>query len=76
MDAGVDTDMARQGLAEMSAALKVPPEGLRRQALEAVPLKRMVEGAEVAALATYLASEAAAAMTGQALNLCGGATTA
>ncbi|HYB73194.1 MAG TPA: SDR family NAD(P)-dependent oxidoreductase [Candidatus Sulfotelmatobacter sp.] len=72
----VDTDMARQGIAEMSAALHVPPEEFRRQAMEAVPLKRMVEGAEVGALAAYLASEAAAAMTGQAINLCGGATTA
>ncbi len=72
----VDTDMARQGVAEMSAALHVPPEEFQRQAMEAVPLKRMVEGTEVGALATYLASEAAAAMTGQAINICGGATTA
>src|SRR3972149_676341 len=72
----VDTEMARQGMAEVSAALKVPPEEFRRQAMEMVPLRRMVEGAEVAALATYLASEASAAMTGQAINLCGGATTA
>ncbi len=72
----VDTEMARRGIAEMAAALKAPPEDFRRQAMEAVPLRRMVEGAEVGALATYLASEAAAAMTGQAINLCGGATTA
>jgi NAD(P)-dependent dehydrogenase (short-subunit alcohol dehydrogenase family) len=72
----VDTDMARQGIAQVSAALGVPPEEFRRQAVEAVPLKRMVEGPEVAALAVYLASDAAAAMTGQALNICGGATTA
>jgi NAD(P)-dependent dehydrogenase (short-subunit alcohol dehydrogenase family) len=72
----VDTEMARKGMAEISAALAVPAEEFRRQALEMVPLKRMVEGAEVAALATYLASEAAAALTGQAINICGGATTA
>jgi ketoreductase len=72
----VDTDMARQGIAEISAALEVPPEEFRRQAMELVPLKRMVDGSEVAALATYLASEASAAMTGQAINICGGATTA
>ena len=72
----VDTDMARQGIAAMSAALHVPPEEFRRQAMEAVPLKRMVEGDEVGALATYLASEVSAAMTGQAINICGGATTA
>ena len=72
----VDTEMARKGMAEVSAALKVSPEELRRQAMEQVPLKRMVEGTEVAALATYLASEASAAMTGQAINICGGATTA
>ncbi len=72
----VDTEMARQGIAEISAALNVSPEDFRRQAMELVPLKRMVEGAEVAALATYLASEASDAMTGQAINICGGATTA
>jgi NAD(P)-dependent dehydrogenase (short-subunit alcohol dehydrogenase family) len=72
----VDTDMARQGIAEISAALHVPPEEFHRQAMELVPLKRMVDGSEVAALATYLASDASAAMTGQAINICGGATTA
>ncbi len=72
----VDTAMARQGIAEVSAAREVSAEEFRRQALEMVPLKRMIEGAEVAALATYLASEAAAALTGQAINICGGATTA
>ena len=72
----VDTEMARRGIAEVSAALHVRPEEFRRQAIEAVPLRRMVEAAEVGALATYLASDAAAAVTGQAINICGGATTA
>ena len=72
----VDTDMARQGIAQISAHLGVTPAEFRRQAMEAVPLKRMVDDSEVAALAVYMAAEAAGAMTGQAVNICGGATTA
>lgn len=72
----VDTDMARQGIAEVARGQQITPEDFRRQAMAMVPLRRMVEGAEVAALATYLASEASGAMTGQAINICGGATTA
>lgn len=39
---------------------------------ERIPIGRYVEPYEVAAMVSYLASEAAAAVTAQALNVCGG----
>jgi NAD(P)-dependent dehydrogenase (short-subunit alcohol dehydrogenase family) len=70
----VDTPMARQGIAETAAVLGVTPEEFRRQAIQAVPIGRMVTASEVADLAVYVASPAAAGITGQGLNICGGAT--
>jgi len=37
-----------------------------------VPQQRFIDAAEVAALVTYLASDAARGITGQAINICGG----
>ncbi len=69
----VDTDMARQGI-EQSARLRgVAPEEFRRQAEGRVPLGRFIEPAEVARLGLFLASDAGASITGQAINLDGGA---
>ena len=70
----VDTDMARQGIAETAAGLGVSAEEFRRHAVKAIPIQRMIEASEVGDLAVFLASSRAAAMTGQALNICGGAT--
>ena len=70
----VDTDMARQGIRETAAELGVSAEEFRRQAVKAIPIQRMVEASEVGALAVFLASSQAASITGQALNICGGAT--
>ena len=70
----VDTDMARQGIAETAAGLGVSAEEFRRQAVKEIPIQRMIEASEVGDLAVYLASPRAAAITGQALNICGGAT--
>jgi 3-hydroxybutyrate dehydrogenase len=70
----VDTAMARQGIEETAAILGVSPEEFREMAISAVPLKRMAEAEEVASVVVYLCSKAASAMTGQALNICGGAT--
>ncbi|MBI3803457.1 MAG: SDR family oxidoreductase [Nitrospirae bacterium] len=72
----VETEMAQLGLREWSEGAGLSMEEVRRQAVAAIPMKRFTEGAEVAELAVYLASEASQAMTGQALNICGGATTA
>ncbi|MDH4194836.1 MAG: SDR family oxidoreductase, partial [Nitrospirota bacterium] len=70
----VDTAMARQGIEETAAIIGVSPEEFREMAISAVPIKRMAEAEEVASLVVYLCSKAAGAVTGQALNICGGAT--
>jgi len=70
----VGTAMAQQGIANGAAAMGISEAEFRRQAEAAVPLKRFIEPHEVGALAVYVASDAAAGMTGQAINLCGGAT--
>jgi NAD(P)-dependent dehydrogenase (short-subunit alcohol dehydrogenase family) len=51
----------------------IPAAEFRRQAEARVPLGRFVTPGEVARLALYIASDAGAAMTGQAVNLDGGA---
>ncbi len=70
----VDTDMARQGIEETAAILGMSADTFRAQALAAVPIQRMAEVGEIAALAVFLCQPDAAAITGQALNVCGGAT--
>jgi 3-hydroxybutyrate dehydrogenase len=72
----VDTAMAQEGIEAAAGAMGIAPEAFRKMAVDAIPLKRFTEPQEVGALAVYLASEAASNMTGQAINLCGGATTA
>ena len=70
----VDTAMAQQGMAETAAMLGVTVEEFRREAIQGVPIQRMVDTTEVADLAIFLASPRAAGITGQAVNICGGAT--
>jgi ketoreductase len=70
----VDTPMAEQGIEETAAVLGITSEEFRRRAIQAVPIGRMLEPSEVAHLAVYLASPKAAGITGQAINICGGAT--
>ena len=72
----VETAMAQQGLREWAEAAQLSEEEVRRQATSVIPSKRFTEATEVAELAVYLASEPSQAMTGQAINICGGATTA
>ena len=69
----VETDMARKGVAEGARRSGTTPEEFRRQAEARVPLGRFIEPAEVARLALFLASDAGASITGQAVNLDGGA---
>jgi ketoreductase len=68
----VETEMAAQGMAETASAQGVSAEEFRKAALAAVPIGRILQPQEIADLAVYLASPAAAGMTGQAVNLCGG----
>jgi|SRR5579863_3211280 len=72
----VDTAMAKEGIEEAARALKIKAAEFRKRAISAIPTRRFTEAGEVGALAVYLASPAASNMTGQAINLCGGATTA
>jgi ketoreductase len=72
----VETAMAQQGLREWAEGAGLSEEEVRRQATSVIPMKRFTEAEEVAELAVYLASNASQAMTGQAINICGGATTA
>lgn len=69
----VETDMAAESVALQSAANGMTAAAFRQQAEAAVPLKRFLDPEEIAGLAAYLASDEARGMTGQALNLCGGA---
>ena len=54
--------------------LGVSPEAFKAKALEVVPIGRFLDPPEVADLVAWLASEASRGMTGQALDLSGGAT--
>jgi ketoreductase len=70
----VDTEMAEQGMRMGAAATGQTFEQFREAALGAVPIKRIIQPEEVAALVAFLASPAAAAITGQTYNICGGQT--
>ncbi len=68
----VETDMARQGMEAGAQAGEVSYQEFRKRALQAVPLQEMIEPREVAELAAYLLGPAAANITGQSVNICGG----
>lgn len=68
----VDTDMATQGLTLMAQGIGVELEEARRQAMAAVPIGRILQPEEIGAHVVWLASDAAAGMTGQAISHCGG----
>jgi meso-butanediol dehydrogenase/(S,S)-butanediol dehydrogenase/diacetyl reductase len=70
----VDTEMAEQGMRQGAAATGQTFEQFRELALGAVPIKRIIQPEEVAALVAFLASPAASAITGQTYNICGGQT--
>jgi len=69
----VDTDMSRQGIEESARLRGVAAGDFRRAAERDVPLGRFVPAAEIAQMATYLASDAGGSITGQAINVDGGA---
>jgi len=72
----VETEMAASGMAAVAGRMGIPVERFRDQALARVPLGRMLRPEEIAPLTLYLLSDESAGMTGQSINLCGGATTA
>ena len=69
----VDTQMARDGLADMADAMGISPEQAHSVAMEAVPLGRMGQPREVAGMIAWLLSEDALGVTGQGLDMNGGA---
>lgn len=72
----VDTAMARQGIEETAEILGMSAEDFRTSAIAAVPIKRMADIDEIASTILFLCSPMAAAITGQAINVCGGSTAA
>jgi NAD(P)-dependent dehydrogenase (short-subunit alcohol dehydrogenase family) len=72
----VDTDMAVQGMSQGATHAKVSFDEFKDQMIGAVPIKRIINPSEVAALVQFLCSPEAAAITGQTYNICGGQTMA
>ena len=70
----VETEMARDGMKLLGEALGVDYDAARKEALAQVPIGRILEPEEVGDLVVYMASEAAAGMTAQAVSICGGST--
>lgn len=68
----VDTEMARMGMEQVAKLMGTSFEQFKKKALGHVPIQRFVEPDEVAAMVFYLAQPEAAAITGQAINVCGG----
>ena len=69
---GVEADMADRGMAETAVSMGISKEEFRRQALDAVPIKRILDPTEIAALVVYLASDASNFTTGCNLVVDGG----
>ena len=67
----VDGDRIRSVIAAKAAAIQKPYEELEAEHLRQVSLRRMVNPDEIANMALFLCSEAGAAITGQALSVCG-----
>lgn len=68
----VETDLARTARDNYAKAWKTDAEDVLRRFEARIPIGRYVQPEEVAPLAVLLASESAAAITAQAINVCGG----
>ncbi len=69
----VNTEMAHEGLDGMAGAMKTSREEAHRIAMQAVPLGRMSEPEDVAGLVAWLISLDARGVTGQGIDMNGGA---
>lgn len=69
----VDTEMARQGVEGMARAMGVSYEEALKRAMSQVPLGRMSRPEDVAGLVAWLLSPDARGVTGQGLDMNGGA---
>ena len=72
----VDTDMAVQGMTQGATHAKATFDEFKDRQISAVPIKRIIDPAEVAGLVKFLCSPEAGAITGQTYNICGGQTMA
>ncbi|MFE3771275.1 3-oxoacyl-ACP reductase FabG [Streptomyces sp. NPDC059122] len=68
----VETPMARRVRAGYAAAYDTTEDAVMKKFTAKIPLGRYTTPQEVAGLVGYLASDTAAAITSQALNVCGG----
>lgn len=68
----VETEMGRQSMRQIAQHHQIPPELFMESEIQAVPIQRWIQSEEVAAMVSYLASEQAAAITGQAFEISGG----
>lgn len=69
----VDTDMAREGLEGMARGMGISVEEAYRVAMSAVPMGRMSRPEEIAGLVAWLLTNDAVGITGQGLDMNGGA---
>jgi len=69
----VETDMAWQGIDGMAAGMGITREQAHALAMQAVPLGRMSKPEDIAGLVAFLLSEDARGITGQGLDMNGGA---
>ena len=69
----VDTAMAREGLDGMAAAMGISQEEALAIAMKDVPLGRMGRPEEVAGLVAWLTTADAQGVTGQTMDMNGGA---
>jgi NAD(P)-dependent dehydrogenase (short-subunit alcohol dehydrogenase family) len=72
----VETDMAALGMAQGAKYAKVSFDEFKDQQISAVPIKRLIDPTEIAAMVKFLCSADASAITGQTYNICGGQTMA
>jgi ketoreductase len=68
----VRTEMAETGLRLLGEVQGVDPREAERRAMGEVPIGRILDPEEVAALVRYIVSSGAAGLTGQAVNFDGG----
>jgi NAD(P)-dependent dehydrogenase (short-subunit alcohol dehydrogenase family) len=68
----VETDMAREGFGKIGRSRGLDEEAGRQAAAGMAPLGRVLDPAEIAGLAAYIASDEAKDITGQAIVIDGG----
>ena len=68
----VDTDMATLGMTQGAKHAKVTFDEFKERMIGEVPINRIIDPSEVAALVKFLCSKDAGAITGQTYNICGG----